>query len=126
MVVYNTVDSTVDPFYIFIAIICVLMDLLLFLYLYNFVTMINHLDSKYTIKLRRILKQYDKYIVNANSEYVIPENVRVVDVKDIEELVDARNSLDKPIVYEKVNNIKSKFYVEDGNIVYCYTLKDDE
>lgn len=126
MVVYNTVDSTIDPFYIFISIICVLMDLLLFLYLYNFVNMINHLDSKYTIKLRHILKEYDKYIVNANSEYTIPEDVRVVDVDRIEELVDARNSLDKPIVYEKINNIKSKFYVEDGNIVYCYTLKDDE
>ena len=126
LVVYNTVDSTVDPFYIFISIICVLMDLLLFLYLYNFVSMINHLDSKYTIKLRRILKEYDKYIVNANNEYSIPEDVRVVDVDRIEELVDARNSLDKPIVYEKINNIKSKFYVEDGNIVYCYTLKDDE
>ncbi|MBQ8132337.1 MAG: hypothetical protein IJ193_07595, partial [Bacilli bacterium] len=126
LVVFNTVDSTIDPFYIFIAIICVLMDLLLFLYLYNFVSMINHLESKYTIRLRRILKLYDKYIVNAHQEYIIPEDARVIDVDRIEELVDARNALNKPIIYDKINNIKSKFYVEDNNIVYCYTLKDDE
>ena len=126
LVVFNTVDSTVDPFYIFISIICLLMDVLLFLYLYNFMSMINHLESKYTIKLRRILKNYDKYIVNATAKYTIPEDVRIIDVDRIEELVDARNSLDKPIIYDRINNIKSKFYVEDGNIVYCFTLKDDE
>ena len=46
-------------------------------------------------------------------------------LESIEELMDARNTLEKPIVYERINSIKSKFYVEDGNTIYVYVMKDD-
>jgi hypothetical protein len=32
--------------------------------------------------------------------------------------------LEKPIVYVKVNNVKSEFYVEDSESIYKYTLKE--
>ena len=33
-------------------------------------------------------------------------------------------TLEKPIVYVKVNNVKSEFYVEDSESIYKYTLKE--
>ena len=87
--------------------------------------MVKHLDNAYNSKLKSILKEYDDIIVNAINDYIIPDNVRVVMVESFEELLDARNSLDKPIVYERINNIKSKFYVEDSMTIYIYTMKDN-
>ena len=114
-----------NSFYIFISVVCLLMDILLFVYLFNFIYMVKHLDNAYNSKLKSILKEYDDIIVNAINDYIIPDNVRVVMVESFEELLDARNSLDKPIVYERINNIKSKFYVEDSMTIYIYTMKDN-
>lgn len=125
LVISNIKTRTIDPFYVFIAVICLLMDILLFTYLANFMFMVQHLDNEYNTKLKAILRDNDELIVNATSDYIIPEDANVVEVESFEELMDARNTLEKPIVYEKINNIKSKFYVEDGNTIYIYTMKDD-
>lgn len=125
LLISNVKTRTVDPFYIFIAVICLLMDILLFTYLINLMYMVEHLDNEYNATLKRILKEYDELIVNATTDYIIPEGVKVIEVESFEELMDARDTLEKPIVYEKINNIKSRFYVEDRNTVYMYTMKDD-
>ena len=87
--------------------------------------MVKHSDNEYNTRLKEILKENDELIVNATSDYVIPEGANVVEVESFEELMDARNTLEKPIVYERINSIKSKFYVEDGNTIYVYVMKDD-
>lgn len=125
LVISNIKTRTIDPFYVFIAVICLLMDILLFTYLANFIYMVQHQDNEYNARLKAILRDNDELIVNATSDYVIAEDANVVEVESFEELMDARNTLEKPIVYEKINNIKSKFYVEDGNTIYVYTMKDD-
>ncbi len=125
ILVSNLKHKKIDSFYIFISVVCLLMDILLFVYLFNFIYMVKHLDNAYNSKLKSILKEYDDIIVNAINDYIIPDNVRVVMVESFEELLDARNSLDKPIVYERINNIKSKFYVEDSMTIYIYTMKDN-
>lgn len=125
LVLSNTNKKSVDPFYVFVAVVCLLMDILLFTYLINFIYLVKDLDSKYAATLKRILRDYDDYIVNATSDYAIKDYNKVIEVESFDELVDARDSLEKPIVYERVNNIKSRFYVEDDKIVYVYTMKDD-
>lgn len=80
--------------------------------------------SKYDIELARILKTYDKNIVNATSDFKYDENKEVIKVESIKELVDASNVINKPIVYNKINNIKSDFILEDDNKIYKYTLKE--
>ena len=52
------------------------------------------------------------------------ENKTVVKVTKFKELLDAKTVLDKPIVYVRVNDIKSKFIVEDVDSIYEYTIKD--
>ena len=125
LVIFNDKKKTLDPFYMFIFGVCLITDILLFIYLVNFIYMVSHLDNKYNRELKKILKTYDKIIVNATGEYKIPEEARIIEVLSFKELLDARNSLEKPIVYERVNNVKCRFYLEDDNIVYIYKMKDE-
>lgn len=81
--------------------------------------------SKYSTELKKILKTYDKNIVNVSSDFRYDEGKEVVKVESIKELVDASNVINKPIIYCRVNNIKSEFILDDDKI-YKYTLKDHE
>lgn len=80
--------------------------------------------SKYQIKLKQILKEYDRIIVQVRDGEVFTSNKKIIKVHNFLELLDARDTLEKPIVYVKVNNIKSEFYVEDIDKVYKYVMKE--
>ena len=80
--------------------------------------------SMYQRILNMILREYDKYIVISRGDYEIDNSKRLIKVTSFGELLDARNTLEKPIVYVKVNNVKSEFYVEDSESIYKYTLKE--
>lgn len=90
----------------------------------NLVCKVVGTTSLYQRKLQKILKEYDRVIVNSRGDYKIDSNKKLVKVESFRELLDARNTLDKPIVYVKVNNVKSEFYVEDNNTIFKYTMKE--
>lgn len=80
--------------------------------------------SAYDVRLSQILKTYDKYIVSVANGYNLTADKQIIKVTSFEELLDARNTLGKPIIYSKINNIKSEFIVEDMDKIYRYVLKD--
>lgn len=80
--------------------------------------------SKYELELKKILSEYDKYIVNTSLGYEYDNNKNIIKVESIKELVDAANVLSKPIIYNKINNVKSEFIVEEEDKIYRYVLKD--
>lgn len=80
--------------------------------------------SKYQIKLDKILNEFDDYIVCSKDGYIISEGINVIKVANFKELLDARNSLNKPIIFTKINNVKCEFIVEDGSTVYQYIMKE--
>ena len=80
--------------------------------------------SKYQRTLQTILREYDRIIVDVKDSYAMSKDKVVLELDSFTELVDARDTLGKPIVYEKVNEVKSQFFVEDENKVYKYTLKE--
>lgn len=82
--------------------------------------------SKYEIKLAQILKEYDRIIVQLKDGQYPLSDKRVIKVSNFLELLDARDTLEKPIVYVRVNNIKSEFYVEDADKVYKYVMKESD
>ncbi|MBQ3308146.1 MAG: hypothetical protein IJG68_08170 [Bacilli bacterium] len=81
-------------------------------------------QSKYEKRLNEILTDYDRIIVEARGGYTSNTTKEVVKVTKFEELLDAREMLKKPIIFSKVNNIKSEFIVEDDNKLYKYVLKE--
>ena len=80
--------------------------------------------NAYELKLNKILKEYDDYIVNAVSDYNYDKSKMMIKVSDIKELVDVCKIINKPIIYNRINNIKSEFIVEDIDKVYKYNLKN--
>ena len=80
--------------------------------------------SKYEVELYKILKEYDNFIVTTKDGFKVDENKTILKVSSFKELLDARNTLNKPIIYTKINNIKSEFVVEDDSVIYRYVMKE--
>ena len=85
---------------------------------------VSNSKSKYQRKLKQLLREYDRVIVVARNGYEVDTNKKLIKVLSFTELLDARDALEKPIVYVKVNEVKSEFYVEDVDKVYQYVMKD--
>ena len=49
--------------------------------------------------------------------------LQVIKVDNFDELKKVHDTLQKPIIYSKVNDIKSMFIVEDEHSMYKYVLK---
>ena len=78
--------------------------------------------TPYEILLSKILKEYDRVIINSKKNIIL--DGEVVDVNSFEELLDVRDNLEKPILfYEMHKGQKSLFVVKSGNICYRYVLK---
>ena len=114
----------VNTSYSAVGVIFVLFGVLGIIRLSNLVFKVMGTTSMYQRKLNKILREYDKYIVISRGDYDVDGSKRLIKVASFGELLDARNTLEKPIVYVKVNNVKSEFYVEDSESIYKYTLKE--
>lgn len=123
----NVVDDSwgsLNTSYAVVGLIFVLIGLLGIIRLADLVYKAMGTTSLYQRTLDKILREYDKYIVIARGEYSIDQSKRLVKVSSFGELLDARNTLEKPIVYLKINSVKSEFYVEDSETIYKYTMKE--
>jgi hypothetical protein len=109
-----------------IAVVLLLISLYLIIMTTRLVTKVVNNKSKYTIKLTNILKEYDDIIVISRDGYEIDNNKKIIKVDEFKELLDARETLNKPIIYSRVNDIKSDFFVEDDNTIFKYTLKETD
>ena len=107
-----------------VCIICALIVLVLIMKLSNLIVKTYYRKDKYTKLVNKILREYDNDIVIARDGFVSLENKRVIKVSQFKELLDAKNILSKPIIYVRVNEIKSKFIVEDVECIYEFTIKD--
>lgn len=112
---YNSVCAFLS---IALIILCIILIIRLIKLILN-----SNKRSKYEEKLNSILRNYDRVIVSAKESYNV-DGRTIVKVYTFDELLDARDTLGKPIIYYKVNNVKSEFYVEDEYKVYKYTLKE--
>ena len=114
----------INSSYALVGIIFVLFGLIAIIRLSNLVYKITATASLYDKKLQRILREYDRLIVISRGDYIVDESKRLIKVTSFRELLDARNTLEKPIVYVRINNVKSEFYVEDSEAIYKYTMKE--
>lgn len=80
--------------------------------------------SDYQEKLSKILREYDRIIVVARDGYESNVSKEIIKLNSFDDLLDARDALEKPIIYSKVNSVKSEFIVEDEEKLYKYVLKE--
>ncbi len=115
---YNEISAFLGAF---LSLIC----LMFIVKLIKYVTYSFDRKSKYESIVNHILKEYDDSIVSVK-DYSIDTNKKIVKVLSFKELLDVEKNINKPIIYFKVNNVKSDFIVEDDNIIYKYTIKDTD
>lgn len=120
-------EDTWNDFNTFCAVIASILILVCIILIYRttrLVLMVTNSKSLYEQKLSQILRDYDRLIVIARNGYVSADEKQIVKVESFEELLDAREALQKPIIYYKVNDVKSEFMVEDEDKLYKFILKE--
>lgn len=76
----------------------------------------------YDTTLARILREYDRVIVN--SRKLVDLSDHVIDVDNFNELLDVRDNLEKPIIFSEIHKRqKSVFIVKTAHETYRYILK---
>ncbi|MDD6272905.1 MAG: DUF5305 family protein [bacterium] len=106
------------------TILGVLAIILLGIFIYELI-MLYKSKSKYAIELKKIMSAYDSIIVNVSS---IPNfnKYKVINVLSFDELIDAHSEVRMPINYfEEKPGCKSVFVLINGDIVWMYTLLDE-
>ena len=114
---YNTICAI-------IACAMILVSLFLLFRTTRLVLKVTTKRSKYQARLTQILREYDRIIVVARDGYESNVEKPIVKLDHFEELLDARNTLGKPIIYSRINDIKSEFIVEDEDKLYKFVLKE--
>ena len=107
---YNTICA-------FLATILVIISLAILFKTTRLVLKVTGNKNKYQAKIQDILREYDRIIVIARDGYE-------TNVDKFEELLAAHESLKKPIIFSKVNDVKCEFIVEDTKTLYKYVLKE--
>lgn len=126
--VTNTVTEYTDvkiinTIYFVLSLICIILMVVVVMFLMEFLNKIMVKKSLYTKKMKKILKEYDRVIVILKK---IPNinGLNVIEINSFDELLDARESLGKPILLAEINkNQKSWFMILDGKEIYRYVLK---
>ena len=78
--------------------------------------------SEYTKTINKIMKEYDRIIVNSNT---IPDvsDLEVIDVTSFDEILDARESIQRPIVFTEISKGKKAWFIIIGDkVAYRYVL----
>ncbi len=115
------------------SILCIIIASVFMLFCLVFVYRITKLvwkvmsrRSKYQEKLSHILQEYDRIIVVARDGYESNLAKEIIKLDDFNKLLDVRDLLEKPIIYSRVNDIKSEFIVEDDEKLFKYVLKESD
>jgi len=109
-----------------VGIVLLLVDLLILFKTTKFVLNATAKRDKFRARLGQILRDYDRMIVVARDGFISTGDKKVIKVAEFNELLDAATMLQKPIIYSKVNNIKSEFIVEDNDTLYKYVMKESD
>jgi len=115
-----------NPVLFTISIVLAILDVVWIIAIIAYV--ISHRDSKtiYAHKLKRILRDYDRYISETNNfkRTDLEKGLRVEYVKSFDDIINIRDSIEKPILFheEKVGE-SAVFYIIDDKVIYIYEMR---
>lgn len=105
-----------------LSVLSLLISLVFLVRLFIFIKKTTAKKTIYDITLSKILREYDRVIVN--SKKIVDLNDDIIDVNSFNELLDVRDNLEKPIIFSEIHKgQKSVFIVKTANETYRYILK---
>lgn len=122
--VKETTGSTMNkPILMFSGISCIIFGTVSLLILCSFVKKADPVKTRYEMLRDGILKDYNKIIVNTKKMPKL-NKFNVIDCWSFNELLDAQNTLNKPIIYYEITvGIKAIFFILNDGDVYQFVLK---
>ena len=108
--IVSTTKSTINTVLFIISIVLLVITALCVVKLIDIIKKRVDSESKYDRFIRKTLREYDAYITVTETEYKITGK-KVLKIATFKELLDVRNNLEKPIIYYKIDNDRSKFSI---------------
>ena len=118
--------NPINYIYLFIGLILIISGVVFFFKALTKKSKKNKI-SKYEKIKNNLLKEYDRFIVEASKMNNFEANKIIINVKSFVELLDARENTDNPIIfYEDKNEKLATFMVIDNNNVFIYRISEKE
>lgn len=109
--------------FIIVAIIFFIGAVSMILKFLELLVLISKKESKYDKFVKKVLTEYDRLIVETETEPDLNES-RVIKIRKFQELLDVRDNLKRPIMYYVLSkHQKSYFYIQQENNCYLFVLK---
>ena len=115
-----------NTIYVIIACVLIIIALILIFRVTCFVLKVTTYRSAYQRKVEELLSEYDSLIVEAEDSYEPNADKELIKVDTFEDLLKIKDEVDKPIIFSRVNDVKSEFIVEDEEKTYKYVLKETD
>ncbi len=113
-----------DIKYLVLEIVFLFISIFSFIKSIKYITSIMKSETKYDKFVKKVLKEYDRLIVETNT-YVDITGSNIIEVKSFTELLDVRDNLKAPILYYNITkHQKGIFYIKNDNDIYLLTIKD--
>ena len=123
MVVSSGSVSVNSYLYIVLGIVLLLLSIF---FLSKILSTSKSKKSKYDRDIKRILKEYDRLIVNTKTA-PDKKGKKVIDIDSFDELLDVRDNLKLPIKYYVIEEHKKcNFYINHDEELYLYIVSSDE
>ncbi len=115
-----------DIRFLILALLFLCLALTIFIYITKNTMALNSKMNSYDKMLRKILRQYDRLIVNVNTMPNLKES-NTIEVDSFYELLDAKDSIHNAIFYYEVTpHQKCYFYINKDDDFIVYTLKNSD
>ena len=100
-----------------------LVAIFIFVKLFKLINKSKEKPIKYDIYVGKLLKNYDRLIVNVETAPNL-NDFSIIKIKQFEELLDLHDNYQEPIRYiEVTKHLKSYFYIQRNNEIFMYVVK---
>lgn len=116
----DSTDNLINYAYLSVFVLLMIIVIILILQIFRFLKILQPENYEYLRKVNSIKKQYDRFIVDVDKLPDLKEP-SVFDVGSFEELLDARDNLQRPILYKELEpGRKSCFIIISNDECYRY------
>ena len=119
-------ETLLNKKYLILEIVFLIPSCILLVLIIKRVIVVFDIYTPYDKYVRKILKGYDRLVVESNSK-LKTSGYNIIEVKKFTELLDARDNLNLPIIYQNIEpHHKGIFYILSNNDIYLLTIDDED